>query len=157
LHIDESLPSDTSNNWHGARFFFLIGNQSLPSPPTNPTTVITPQSSTTTKPTEEDTTIKHTDRNPNHGPTIAGVVVAVVVVVLGLIGIIYYRRRRSSPKTTDAPTIEYRRKTETVHGDMSERNEKRSSIPPAALRGPAISTFISPFFMSKNIEDEADV
>jgi hypothetical protein len=153
LHIDESLPSDTSNNWHGARFFFLIGNQSLPSPPT---TVITPQSST--KPTEEDTTIKDTDRNPNHGPTIAGVVVAVIVVVLGLIGIIYYRRRRrASSKATDTPTIQYRRKTETVHGDISERNEKRSSIPPAALRGPASSTFISPFFMSKNIEDEADV
>ena len=140
------MPSDISTNWHGARFFFLVGNQSLPSPPTNPVTIITPQSTTTRKkPIEEDTTTKHTDHSPNHGPTIAGVVVAVVAVLLVLIVIIYYRRHSRS-KATEMPMIEYRRKTDSVHGDISnERNEKRSSIPAAALRGPAFSAFTSPF------------
>ncbi|CAM4866317.1 unnamed protein product [Rotaria socialis] len=135
LNITESLFSNVSSNWRGARLFFLIGNQSIPTPPTTSTTVTTQQ---TTKKTLET----NTKKGRKHGPTIAGVTVGVIAFLLCIIGFIVYRRRLHSKSNEEASKIKYIRDTDTISGDTSNRsNNTRSSIPVGALKGTASSTF----------------
>ncbi|CAF5125852.1 unnamed protein product, partial [Rotaria magnacalcarata] len=151
LNITESLSSNVSSNWRGARLFFLIGNQSFPTSPTTSATVTTQQ--TTKKPIETNTKKRH-----KHGPTIAGITVGVIAFLLCIIGFIVYRRRRLRSKYhEEASKIEYIRDTDTISGDMSSRsNNTRSSIPVGALRGSTSSTFTSPFFKPKVTVDETE-
>ncbi|CAF0750564.1 unnamed protein product [Adineta steineri] len=98
--------------------------------------------STAKHPTEVDTSTKPTNHNPNNKFLIIGIITGVIVVLLCLIIIIYYRRRRSHSKTIDEMPLQNRRNTSLDQNFIIvESIEKRTSIPVAALRGPAISSF----------------
>ncbi|CAF4058068.1 unnamed protein product [Rotaria sp. Silwood2] len=125
LKITELLPSNMSSNWHSARFFYLIGNQSLLTSPT----ILTTQETTTKKPFG-NTTIKHS----NHKPMIAGIPSGVIVVLLCIIGFIFYRRRLRS-RGMEGSKIVYRRNIDAINGDISNGSNKNcSSIPPDPMR-----------------------
>lgn len=148
LNIQESLPSNISSRWRGARFFVFIGNQSLPNPPAILTTVTTQD--TTVALTETTTKKRH-----NHKATIAGVVTGVTVLVLSIIAILVYRYRLRS-KSSDDSIIGYIRNTDTITSDINNTsNSNRSSIPSGAFKGSVSSTFTSPFYRMKNKEDAA--
>ncbi|CAF3390063.1 unnamed protein product [Rotaria sp. Silwood1] len=135
LNITELLPLNMSSNWRGARFFYLIGNQLLPTSPTILTTQGTITTITTEKPVE-NITIKPSNRKP----MIAGVVSGVIIVLLCIIGFVLYRRRLRS-RGIEESKIEYRRNIDTINDDLNyRRSENRSSIPLDALRSPALST-----------------
>ncbi|CAF0929763.1 unnamed protein product [Rotaria sordida] len=146
LNISESLPFSEWNNWQGARLFYIIGDQSLPSPPTSsgiPTTRITTTTTTTTTPLVN--TEKPPEKKPNHGGLIAGIIILIVAVV-GIIGFILYRRKSLS-RSSNAPTVKYDADMVTVDGGtMNGAAEQRTSIPKASLSGPATKAFVSPFF-----------
>ncbi|UJR23452.1 hypothetical protein I4U23_026456 [Adineta vaga] len=157
LNITESLSSsDTSSSkWHGARLFFFIGNQSLPSPPRNP---LTTTSTIITKPTVEDISTKPTNQHSKNGPIIGGSIAGVIVLILlATIASIYYRRR-SSPQSSETPLVEYRKKPDSIQeNNIDESYDKHcSSIPTSSLRGSAIPSFTSPFHLRYNSENDND-
>jgi hypothetical protein len=158
VNISSSLPLSLWNDWQGARLFFIIAEQSLPSPPGSliPTTpqITTPTTTTTKDPTETEPT-----SNPapsNHGGVIAAVVICVLVALGGLVGFVVYRRRLSL-KYGNSPTVRYDADMITV--DAAHTNgttlKRTTSIPANSFKGP--STFISPFFTKPEANGKEEI
>ncbi|CAF4252007.1 unnamed protein product, partial [Rotaria sp. Silwood2] len=153
LNISEPLPSNELNNWQGARLFYIIGDQSLPSSPipvvtTKTTTMTTEIISTITRTavTPIDQTNAPTNKKPNRGGLIAGIIIAILAVIAGITGFLLYRRQLSL-RAANGPTVKYDADMTTVDvSDMNGTTEKRTSISKNSLKGPAIKPFISPFY-----------
>jgi len=127
LNITESLPSNISSNWHGARFFFLIGKQLLPSPPETITTTRKPNSS----------------EPSNFGLIIVGIISAFLVIGICLFGYLHYRRHLRL-KTIEEPSVAFSRDEDSFHDDIN------------SSKNIAVSTFTNPFYKSKITIDETD-
>jgi hypothetical protein len=154
LNIPHESSSDEWNTWHGARLFFIIGNQVLPAPPMIITTL----------PTITTTNIDQTSTPSGSEPMDKGIIASIVIVcmlavVAILLAFVYYRRRSQS--RNQLPPVTYAANMDEVNGTTaSEEKEQRSSIPAASLKGPAATTFVSPFYKKQEangthqIEDE---
>ncbi|CAF1053199.1 unnamed protein product [Rotaria sp. Silwood1] len=119
LNISEALPFSEWNNWQGARLFYIIGDQSLPS-----------------QPTSIDDTDKSSKGKLNLGGLIAGIVVGVLLVAV-IIGFVLYRRHLLL-KSSITPTVKYDNDTITVNGaTTNEGTEKQTSTSVDLLKEPA--------------------
>ncbi len=151
LNLTLNIPHSSSESewsiWHGARLFFYIGNQSLPSPPILPPLI-------TTTPD-----VDNTSTEPNPGSSNAGLIAAIVVVSLlavlaVLLGFAYYRRRSES-RANEIPAVKYDADMGTIDGGtVHEEAEKRTSIPVASLKG---SAFLSPFYSKPETNGKQEI
>jgi hypothetical protein len=139
-----SSPSEWST-WQGARLFFYIGNQSLPSPPSLTTTAVPPIRTTTT-PDVEQTSPKPKPDSDNEALTIALTIICVLTVLAALIGFGYYRRRQSRYRGKPIPVVTYDADMSTVDDDPKHEplERRNSSIPSDAFKG--TGTFVNPLF-----------
>ena len=159
INITQVLPPNELNIWHGARFFYIIDDQPLPLPPsgTTPMPPTTLPQSTTTIPQTTERPVEQTTSKPSHAGAIAGSIIAVLVLLGALIGFVFYRRRLVL-QSGHNPTIRYDADMGTVDGALTNGTiEKRSSIPVASLKGPASSTFTSPFFTKAEINEKQEL
>ncbi|CAF4600407.1 unnamed protein product, partial [Rotaria sp. Silwood1] len=146
LNISEALPFSEWNNWQGARLFYIVGDQSLPSSPTSVNIPTTTTTTTTTPATPPEQTKPPTNNKSNPAGLIVGIIIAILVVIGGITGFVFYRRNLLS-RLNNTPTVKYDADMITVDGaTINGPDEKRTSIPKISLTGPATKPYISPFY-----------
>lgn len=154
LNIQSIVPPSEWNEWHGARLFFIVGDQPLPNPP-GTTTSRPPTVSTTTKdPTVTEPTTQPGPKSGNGG-VIAGVIIGLLAVIAVVIGFIYYRRRAAA-RLSQSPTVRY--DTDMITVDATQTNganlKRATSIPKGSFDKP--STFVSPFFKKSETNEKEE-
>lgn len=137
LNITQPSSHTDWSTWKGARLFFFIENQTVPSPPV-----------TTAPPDVIPTSTNPTSGSNSRDLTIALVTIGVALVLGSLIAFAYYRRRHSAD--SKIPTISYGAEMDAIEGTTAvELEDKRTSIPRASLSGS--SSFVTPFYSRSGI------
>ncbi|CAF1401494.1 unnamed protein product [Rotaria magnacalcarata] len=159
LNIVDIIPPSQWSYWQGARLFYMIDNQTIPSPSVIPGSSTSITTTTTRQITR--TPIVVTDPpskpKPKPGGLIAGIIVAIIAVVACIVGYVMYRRNLSS-KASNAPTVIYGDTGIITVDGMSSNGTttKRGSIKASSLKGPATG-FTSPFYKKSKTTENQEV
>ncbi|UJR25447.1 hypothetical protein I4U23_006794 [Adineta vaga] len=157
IDIPTALAESQWNDWQGARLFYIIGDQNLPTPPLSPTGTSTTSTSSQTTTTDDSATQSSTKspKKPSHGGLIAGIIIGILVVLGGVAGALYYRRRISS-RGANSPTVSYGSGAITMENPLKTDTTRKqaTSIPTGSLKGTL--KFTSPFYQASATAEKED-
>ncbi|CAF1605813.1 unnamed protein product, partial [Adineta ricciae] len=158
ISIDIPTPLSESqwNDWQGARLFYMIGRQDLPSPPLVP--IVTPTTTRSPDTTTSEPTVTETSKpskHGSHGGLIAGIIIGVLVILGGIGGFLYYRRRVAF-QNSQSPTVSYGSGAITMDDPLKngKSGKQTSSVSTGSLKGTL--KIVSPFYQASTATEKED-